>query len=261
MAQRGVVFLMYHELALPGRPHCRAEAGYSRYVVSDSDFRSQMRWLRENGWRARSVGETIACMSHQEELPGVAVTFDDGSESDLVAAAPILREAEYNATFYITVAFLGRPGYMTAAQVRELGALGFEIGCHSMTHAYLTDLDERGRRSELADAKAQLEDILGKPIEHFACPGGRWDARVAQIARTAGYHSVVNSRARINAPSTDAFALGRVTILRHTRLPAFQEICRGDGLWEIQLRDRMRDTAKRILGNSLYDRSRALLLR
>jgi len=42
-----------------------------------------------------------------------------------------------------------------------------------MTHAYLTDLDDRGLQREIADAKAQLEEILGKTVEHFSCPGGR----------------------------------------------------------------------------------------
>jgi peptidoglycan/xylan/chitin deacetylase (PgdA/CDA1 family) len=261
MAQRGVVFLMYHELEVPGRPLCQADAGYSRYVVSDSDFRSQMRWLQQNGWRGMSVSEALAGRSHEEELPGVAVTFDDGCESDLATAAPILLEAGCKATFYITVAFLGRRGYMNSTQLRELSSLGFEIGCHSMTHAYLPDLDECGLRGEIVDAKVQLEDILGKAVEHFSCPGGRWDARVSQVARTAGYRSVANSHVQVNARTTDTFALGRVAILRQTRLPAFREICRGEGLWKIQVRDGMRDAAKQILGNSLYDRSRALLLR
>jgi peptidoglycan/xylan/chitin deacetylase (PgdA/CDA1 family) len=262
MAQRGIAFLMYHELEIPGRPLCQFDAGYSRYVVRNADFRSQMRWLQQTARRAMSVGEALAIRAtNGEERPGVVVTFDDGCESDLISAAPTLREASYNATFYITIAFLGQRGYMNLAQLSELSTLGFEIGCHSMTHAYLTDLDERGLAREIVGAKAQLEDILGKPVEHFSCPGGRWDARVTQVARTAGYRSVVNSRVQVNPPTTDTFALGRIAVLRQTALPAFQEICRGEGLWKIQLRDRARDAAKQILGNSLYDRSRALLLR
>jgi peptidoglycan/xylan/chitin deacetylase (PgdA/CDA1 family) len=262
MSERGTVFLTYHELGLPGRPLCQSETGYTRYVVEEADFRSQIRWLQHAGWRGMSVSEALASWSHAgREQPRVTLTFDDGCESDVIAAASILKEAGYNATFYVTVGFVGHHGYMDRNQITELSALGFEIGCHSMTHAYLTDLDERGLQREIGGAKTQLEQILGKQIEHFSCPGGRYSARVMQAARDAGYRSLANSRIHGNTSTTDPFALGRVAILRETGLPAFQNICRGEGFWRIQLRERVRNTAKQVLGNSLYDRGRALLLR
>ncbi len=253
---------MYHELEIPGRPLCQSESGYSRYAVPEADFRAQIEWLRQAGWRGLSVSEAIALPQENAGEHGrVAVTFDDGCESDLIAAVPVLKEAGCSATFYVTVGFLGQRGYMNRTQLRELSTSGFEVGCHSMTHAYLTDLDDRGLQREIGQAKAQLEEMLGKPVEHFSCPGGRCDPRVIQVARRAGYRSVANSRIQANMPKTDSFALGRIAILRQTRLPTFQEICRGEGFWKVQLRDRLRNAAKQVLGNSLYDRSRALLLR
>src|ERR1700690_3762120 len=172
MSEPGGVFLMYHELELPGRPLRQCEPGYVRYVLAEADFRSQTRWLQQAGWRGVSVSEALAFRSQDGgERPGVAFTFDDGCESDLIAAVPILSEAGYHATFYVTVGRIGQPGYMRPTQVRELCALGFEVGCHSMTHAYLTDLDDRGLHREIAEAKIQLEDVVGNPVEHFSCPG------------------------------------------------------------------------------------------
>ena len=144
---------------------------------------------------------------------------------------------------------------------RELSAAGFEIGCHSMTHAYLTDLDECGLQYEIVQAKTQLEDIVGKAVENFSCPGGRCDARVIQVAKSR-WLPVCRSQSNSDEyTNTNPFDLGRLAMLRQTELPAFQEICRGDGLWKLQLREGVRSAAKRVLGNSLYDRGRALLLR
>jgi len=42
MAEQGTAFFMYHELSLPNRALCHREPGYTRYVVSASDFRSHM---------------------------------------------------------------------------------------------------------------------------------------------------------------------------------------------------------------------------
>ena len=106
-----------------------------------------------------------------------------------------------------------------------------------------------------------LEDIIGKPVEHFSCPGGRYDSRAITVAKKAGYRTVANSNPRANSPSTDRFALGRVAITRDLGTAAFQKLCRGQMLWMLGLRVGLRDSAKRLLGNTAYDRVRSALLK
>ena len=198
--------------------------------------------------------------SLRSEIP-LALTFDDGCETDLLTAAPALKQANFNATFYVTVGFLGTPGYMSRSQVRQLSDLGFEIGSHSMTHPYLSDLSDDALQAEIANSKNELEQVTGRRTEHFSCPGGRWDQRVARLARQAGYRSVATSRSTANSSSTDPFCLGRVAVMRGTDLRRFQQLCRGHGLWKLQAQDLICATAKIIFGNSSYDRIRSVLLR
>jgi peptidoglycan/xylan/chitin deacetylase (PgdA/CDA1 family) len=256
MAERRIVFLMYHELEESARRLCNNDPGYVRYVLRADDFRSQMGLLKQNGWRGVCVSEAIRFADDKI----VAITFDDGSETDLLIAAPLLRQFGFGATFYITSGRLGQHGYLHQGQLRELSSLGFEIGCHSMTHAYLTDLDEAGMHREIVEAKSQLEQIVGKAVEHFSCPGGRFDWRVAKIAREAGYQSVATSEIHANQKSTDRFALGRVAIMRSTTLDEFGKIYSDRGLWRSQMSLQARTVGKKILGNSLYDRLRKTLL-
>lgn len=256
MSTNSIVFLMYHELELPGRRICQDEPGYARYVLPESDFRAQMEFLKKNQWRGLSVGQALMFPDGR----GVAITFDDGSETDLLSAAPILRQAGFNATFFITSGRLGTQGYLSPAQLRDLRQQGFEIGCHSMTHPYLTDLDEKGLRREIVDSKAQLEQILGQSVDHFSCPGGRCDSRVVAIAKDAGYITLSTSRIEENSSATDHFALGRVAMLRDVPLGAFASICDGSSLSRMRAQSTIRQAAKRILGNTLYDRLRASML-
>ena len=110
----GNLFLMYHELELPKRQLCQSEPGYVRYIVPAADFRSQVKFLRESGlpvWNATQ--------SFSADRDGIVLTFDDGCETDLLTAAPILRDAGFNATFYVTTGFLGTRGYMLPGQVRD----------------------------------------------------------------------------------------------------------------------------------------------
>lgn len=256
MPKSSIVFLMYHELEIPGRRLCQSEPGYARYVMHEPDFRAQVDYLKGNAWQGLSVGQALAF----PEGRCVAITFDDGCETDLLAAAPILRQAGFNATFFITAGRLGTPGFLDHAQFKELCAQGFEIGCHSMTHPYLTDLDESGLRREIVDAKTQLEQIIGQSVDHFSCPGGRCDQRVVTVARAAGYRTVSTSRIQANTSNTDVFALGRVAMLRDVPLSTFAAICAGATLYRMRAQNVIRQAARQILGNSFYDRVRTTLL-
>ncbi len=257
MADPGIVFLMYHELELPGRSLCQSEPGYVRYILSQESFRSQIDWLMQNRSRGLSVSEALV---HPPEK-SVAITFDDGTETDWIAAAPILKEAKFNATFYVTAGFVDSAGYMSSGQLRELHALGFEIGCHSMTHAYLDDLDTPALRREIFDSKKMLEDTIGGTVEHFSCPGGRYNPQARDLVREAGYLSMATSRVRANSAATDPYSLGRVAILRDTSTAKFERICTSEALRQMRVSETLRGAAKRALGNSIYDRCRSFLLR
>lgn len=257
MATRGTAFLMYHELGLPGRSMCHSEPGYARYVVPASDFRGHMERLAREGWRGLNVTQAIESFDSKS----VCITFDDGCETDLISALPVLKELGFNATSYITVEFLGKPGYMSHAQVRELHAAGIEIGCHSLTHPYLTDVSESRLRDETAGAKDRLEQIAGVRVDHFSCPGGRWDARVTQAVKIANFRTMATSRTGLNLATTDPFALTRVTMLNGINSDKLLGYCQGHGLLRTQLKERARDAAKIVLGNALYGSLRALVVR
>jgi peptidoglycan/xylan/chitin deacetylase (PgdA/CDA1 family) len=252
----GVAFLMYHELELPGRALCQSDPGYTRYIVAASEFDRQMRHLNSAGYQGLSVGQAM-------EFSGglkFALTFDDSCETDLIAAAPVLKALGFGATFYATVGFLGQRGYMSEAQLRDLSDADFEVGCHSMTHPYLSDLNDAGLRREIIDAKTRLEQIVGRRVEHFSCPGGRFDERVIEIAKESGYRTLATSRPQLNFRNSDPYCLGRIAILRHTTQDELTRTCMGRGFWKLSAQETVQSTAKRLLGNRVYDRMRAILL-
>jgi peptidoglycan/xylan/chitin deacetylase (PgdA/CDA1 family) len=248
---------MYHELEVEGRPPSQNDPGYLRYVVREDEFRQQMEWLQSAELRGITVSEALT----GETSSGVVITFDDGCETDLSAAAPILRKLNFGATFYITAGFLGHPGYLAPDQLRELSDAGFEIGCHSMTHPYLSDLDDLQLHPEIVEAKSRLEEIIDRAVHHFSCPGGRWSSAVSATARRAGYRSVATSRIALNSAASDHFHLARLVVTRGMTLESFQHLAQGRGLWQRQLRSAIQGKSQQLLGNALYDRARDLMLR
>jgi peptidoglycan/xylan/chitin deacetylase (PgdA/CDA1 family) len=130
-----------------------------------------------------------------------------------------------------------------------------------MTHAYLDDLDGHALQHEIAEAGRKLEDLIGKKVEHFSCPGGRYSPQAVAVAKTAGYRSLATSHAHSNSVSTDPYHLGRVAVMRDYRADYFEQICTGQALWQMRFRESARGAAKKLLGNGFYDRLRARALR
>jgi peptidoglycan/xylan/chitin deacetylase (PgdA/CDA1 family) len=256
----GVVFLMYHELETAGRPLCEEGAGYARYVVGAEDFKQHLSQLRSAGLRGVSVGEALKKTEGDDAGRRVCITFDDGCETDLLFAAPLLKDEGFDATFYVTVGHLNRRGYMSESQLRELSDAGFDVGSHSMTHCYLHDLDDERVREEVLGSKERLEQLTGRTVAHFSCPGGRWDARVARLAREAGYESVATSSVGVNTRASDPFKLSRVAVTRGTTVQEVLRVSRGEGLAARRARVAVLDVAKRVLGNSIYERLRTAAL-
>lgn len=247
---------MYHELELPGRQLCQSDPGYLRYILTADEFSRQMNDVRELGLVGTSVSGALRYSS-----PRVAITFDDGCETDLISAAPVLQGLGFGATFFVVTGWIGKPGFLSQTQLRQLAESGFEIGCHSRTHAYLSDLDDAGLQIEIGQAKVELEQMLGRTVEHFSCPGGRYDARVSRVAMSSGFQTVSTSVPRVNSAAADRFSLGRVAVTREMTPPAFRSICQGKLPWKLALGGNVRDRAKNLLGNRVYDRVRALLLK
>jgi peptidoglycan/xylan/chitin deacetylase (PgdA/CDA1 family) len=253
------VFLMYHELELENRRLCNQEAGYTRYVLAESDFRKQMLRMNELGFTGLSLSEALLASSSQQK--GIVITFDDGCETDLLAAAPTLKELQFNATFYVVAGFIGKTGYLSAKQLCELSDLGFEIGSHSMTHRYLSELPEDDLKFEISASKELLEQIISKKVHHFSCPGGRWSKLAAEIAKDSGYETMSTSNIGINGADSDNFSLSRICIMRDTPLVEFEQTCRAEAIKIKLLRQAAFSTAKSLLGNTLYEKLRNKLLR
>lgn len=263
MSKRNTIFLMYHEIQAPQRELCNNDPGYVRYVVSANEFRDQLETIKSLGWSGWNVTQALQAMqdARGNEKAGICLTFDDGCSSDLLVAAPLLLDKGFNATFYVTVSHLGKKGYLARPQLQELSSLGFEIGSHSMTHRYLTDLDPSELPPELSGSKQELEQIVGRPVVHFSCPGGRVNQRVLEATVTAGYESVATSRLGTNKDKSDGLSLERIPMLRGTSAAEFVRLCKGEVQFRRQVQSAILRTAKRVLGNSMYDKVRFALLR
>ena len=120
---------------------------------------------------------------------------------------------------------------------------------------------------ELGGARKVLEDGLGQAVTTMSLPGGRYDARVLEGCRAAGYARVFTSEPRVWVPG---FGSGRgageggaaeyrgdATVAWMERLldPATGVLAR------LERVDRVKGAAKRVLGDAVYRRLWSLVNR
>ncbi len=123
----------------------------------------------------------------------VRVSFDDGNLSDLEIACPRLADRGVTALFFILAGRLDRPGFLSAANLREMTERGMAIGSHGWDHRDLRKLNDADIAQETETSKKTLEDATGQPVKDFSIPFGLYDKRVFNHVRNAGYERIYTS--------------------------------------------------------------------
>jgi hypothetical protein len=236
------LYFLYHEL--------RAEGSDYSYVVKSSEFARQMETFR-----------SLHATAGAGLLP--EVTFDDGHVSNIAVALPILQANGLQARFFITVGWTGqREGYMGWRELRELLSAGQEIGAHGWTHTLLTHCDAKQLQVELRDARLKLEDELGVAITTMSLPGGRYNRRVLEACREAGYTQVFTSVPRAET-TPDEFLVGRLNVVGGMSLEWMAGVLdpKSTVLAGLERRYKVKGLAKSVLGDGLYARLWSLVNR
>ncbi|MEU6179727.1 polysaccharide deacetylase family protein [Streptomyces coeruleorubidus] len=168
-----------------------------RITVTPERLGRQLAWLRRRGLRGVSVTELLAARARGEGRNLVGLTFDDGYADFVTDALPLLHRWDCGATLFVLPGRLGgdnawdplgpRKPLLTADGIRRAAAEGVEIGSHGLTHVDLTKADDLTLKAEVAESRAQLEELTGAPVDGFCYPYGTIDARAVQAVREAGY--------------------------------------------------------------------------
>lgn len=206
--------------------------------VTPDAFRAQMAWLAQHA-------SVISLADAAAGQPGVALTFDDGYRDNRLNAAPVLAEHGFPATVFLVAGRMG--GFiagdegdeanrlLTWAEARELEAMGWTLGAHTMNHRRLSHLSEDEQRIEIAACHAAFEEHLGCRACIFAYPYGSsrdYDEASVRLVRESGYAFAVSNRYGPNRPDADRWTLRRIWIDATDALESFQAKVDGrlDGL-------------------------------
>jgi peptidoglycan/xylan/chitin deacetylase (PgdA/CDA1 family) len=208
---------------------------------------------------------TVSSMTHarSRSAPPVLLTFDDGGVCAAEHVAGALEMYGWRGHFFITTAYIDRPGFLSRGQIRALRRRGHVIGSHTHTHPLRMGESHRARQQqEWTRSVALLADLLGEPVCTASVPGGQYTVEVARTAAIAGVRLLFTSRPVTTVRALGPLlVLGRYSVRRSTSPATAGAIARGQRLpWLRQaIGWQSRSVAKRV-GGAAYDRVRARLL-
>lgn len=112
---------------------------------------------------------------------------------------------------------------MGPQQVRELHNAGMEVGGHTVNHPILSRVAKEVARSEIAENKEHLEDIVGGPVRLFAYPNGRpgrdFDIGHVEMVRQLGFKAAVTTAWGAARATTPVYQLPRFTPWDRSPIP------------------------------------------
>jgi peptidoglycan/xylan/chitin deacetylase (PgdA/CDA1 family) len=119
---------------------------------------------------------------------------------------------------------------MNTKQVAELGAMGFDIGAHTMNHPILKVIPPDDARREIEESRDWVARVVGRPPKSFAYPNGRPDTDFNSehegMVRNAGFSVAVSTRWASATRDGSRFSLPRITPWERQRWGFWQRLAK-----------------------------------
>ncbi len=142
---------------------------------------------------ARKLGFSFVSKLEDLTVPKkLLMCFDDGFRGLWDEREYFFREG-ICPTVFIAVDLVGRTGYLTWDEIRELQRYGFVFQSHTWSHRPLTDVPDEELPHELADARMAIGHELGHDPDMLCFPCGMYSQKVVEVAKAAGYRKLYAS--------------------------------------------------------------------
>jgi peptidoglycan/xylan/chitin deacetylase (PgdA/CDA1 family) len=210
-----IPILLYHRIAVV------AGDNYPALTVDPYRFSDQMDAIAASGAVSLTMSQVVDAARNKTVFPRgvIAITFDDATEDQFLYVFPVLQRDHLHATFFVPTGRVGRPGYLTWAQIETMRASGLiEFGAHTINHRDLTKMARAQAWQEIAGSRAILEARLHTAVTSFAYPFGTFDREIEALVLLAGYSNAVTTAYQWTHPIASALLWGRIEV-HETNVP------------------------------------------
>jgi peptidoglycan/xylan/chitin deacetylase (PgdA/CDA1 family) len=210
-----VPILMYHVINPPP-----SDAKFPGLYVAPEEFAAQMHALVRAGFHAVTMDQMLANWTRGAPLPKgkpIVVSFDNGYQSQLTQALPVLRTLGWVGVENIQLTGLPpSQGGLSQAQVSELVAEGWELDTQGISHADLITLSPSALHNQVTVARTEVQRRWHVPVNWFCYPSGHYNATVIAEVKAAGYVGSTTVVPGWANPKEDRYRLPRLRVLGGT---------------------------------------------
>lgn len=201
--------VMYHSVDPNAKPG-------NRIAVTLETFERQIRFLKNNSYNVLTLEAAAALIKEKKRVPHktIAVTFDDGYKDNYIYAFPVLKKYNIPATMFIITGEVGRRDRLNWDEIKQMRDSGIiTFGSHALGPEPLVNIkSEREIKRQVFESKRLLEEELGRRVNAFSYPEGRFNAAIRQMVKDAGYELAVATNPGKKFANDDIFALKRLRI-------------------------------------------------
>lgn len=214
--------LTYHNIDTPPK-----EAKLKTLYLKPKKFQRQLWLLQRLGFSSPPAGKFN--LSEKEVL----LTFDDGYKDFIENALPVVKKYRFRAIVFIVADLVGeynkwdwkklnvKKYLMDWKDIEHIMKEGIEIGSHTLTHPFLTQLDPKEAIKEIEYSKKKLEDRLGIEIKSFCYPYGDYNEQIRDVVESVGYKNAFTTKEGSFEAEDDPFQIRRLTIFGNMDLFRF----------------------------------------
>jgi peptidoglycan/xylan/chitin deacetylase (PgdA/CDA1 family) len=222
--------LLYHQIGISPTDETNLNC-----FCQTTEFYYQMEFLsKSNEFEVISLASAINLFSTAKSIDRnyVALTFDDGCESFYNLAYPIIKSFGFSATVYPITGFLGQNPrinskiyhhlkLMSIKMIKELSENDISFGAHTVNHFKLTEVSDYEAECQISNSKIELENILGKQIQSFSYPHGKYNKRIIEIVKYVGFKNAVSCNSAYLTNNSSLFEIPRKYITFYDDLECF----------------------------------------
>lgn len=202
------------------------------FSVDVNLFAHQLHWLKLTGYQPVTISQIANWLDGRITLSSRSfmLTFDDGYLDNLELALPLLQRFQATACIFITTKWCeagerqqGTRKYamLTWATLRRLANAGVEIGAHTLSHPFLTEIDSEAAWAEIYQSKCEIEDRLGLEVQAFSYPNSKQTPIIRDMVQKAGYRLAFGGSSGLNYKNTDRYNLNRPCVYNFCKVPEF----------------------------------------
>ena len=162
----GILSLMYHRFN---------ESQYPSTNIQIEIFKNQVEIIQNYNYNFYNPDNLKENFNIPKTNKQILITIDDAFESFYLEAWPFLKKNKIPFILFVSTKPIGRKGYMTWDQIREVNAEEFvSIGHHSHTHEYLIDKTNNQFVLDIKQANKIFLKELGYKPNLFSYPFGEY---------------------------------------------------------------------------------------